>query len=197
MGALSSCRRPSVPVVLAAVAFGLLGGLTGACSSDGAEAAGDDAGAAGAAGETGSDATDRDAATPQDDSGANEDDAAPDAAVVSNPGQVSCGEAECSLPAEACCATLTTTTCQAPGASCEGGVQRCDEAADCESGDVCCLRLDPDKPEATCEAGCIRGSSRLQICKTDAECAEGTCYVNRCAGGVIYRACTAIQGCTQ
>jgi hypothetical protein len=196
MGALSSCRRPSVPIVLAAVAWGLLGGLTGACSGGGPGATGDND--AGATGETGTGSSGGDAATTPKDSGADEDDAGPDAALISNPGRVSCGEAECSLPAEACCATLTTTTCQAPGASCEGGgVQRCDEAADCEGGNVCCLRLDPDKPEATCEPGCIRGASRLQLCKTDAECPEGTCYVNRCAGGVVYRACAAIQGCTQ
>ena len=131
-------------------------------------------------------------------------DAAPEAsaALPSNPMQVTCGSSACATPNDACCATPSPDggfgyVCQPENQGCQGGRLRCDERADCpDPTDVCCLRTDPTKPESTCENDC-QGGNRIQICRTDAECAGGTCVVNRCPGGQVYQACIVIPGCLQ
>jgi len=56
-------------------------------------------------------------------------------------GAVLCGAKACTLPSEQCCAPASGgpgATCQPTGSACNEITVQCDEAGDCQSGEVCC-----------------------------------------------------------
>jgi hypothetical protein len=104
----------------------------------------------------------------------------------SDKGQVSCGGQSCALPMDECCEAPDGSTCQSAIATCGGGViARCDEAADCLPGQVCCATSTSAYGlETECKPTCAAGEP--QSCRTDAECGSaGTCDGWMCAGSVV------------
>ena len=108
---------------------------------------------------------------------------------MSNPGKISCGAATavCDAGTENCCwpdydagagKCAPTDTCQnGPG----GDVYsvRCDERADCETGNLCCLGFG----ETICTDDCGNGQG-IQVCKTNAECVnDAGCALGTCSLG--------------
>ena len=115
-------------------------------------------------------------------------DASPDGPVVppSDKGRVPCGSDTCDVPSEECCEAPDASACQpAGGGSCSGVVERCDEAANCQPGDVCCVTALGSSGFATeCRQSCV--ASEAQSCRTDGECgAMGPCVAWMCAGSVV------------
>ena len=126
-------------------------------------------------------------------------DAADAGELTTNPGQISCGKTSCTVGTETCCRGLNDAGCQpVVGGTCFGGANlACDEKADCTGTDVCC-----SQGLATACKGPLAcaGLMDYQICKTNAECPKGTCYINKCGFGMnvtIIPSCTAIAQCTQ
>lgn len=119
---------------------------------------------------------------------------------TSDPGQITCAGAPCSVPANYCCDGATadggTEKC-VPGftSSCGGLRRACDEALDCPGGQVCCIP--PDAApfiayNAQCAATCKNDPLSYQLCKTDLECENGlTCVTQICHGKEI-RSCGAL-----
>ena len=93
------------------------------------------------------------------------------------PGTIACGTATCDAPAQYCCfasdggASCLDKTDNSCGAN--GGVPfRCEEAADCDAGLICCQQgfNGPLKiPDNVCAHDCPR-----QVCRTNAECGTST-----------------------
>jgi hypothetical protein len=83
-------------------------------------------------------------------------------------------------------------SCIPNGAVCPGAVAilRCEKAADC-NGDVCCYEPVNGAIVATCQQDC-KGGNRVQACKTQAECASGTCTVHQCTFGGSVETCQPI-----
>lgn len=102
-------------------------------------------------------------------------------AQASNPGKVACGATSCDVTdagAQFCCLGRDGGACEQAGTQCFGLRERCDEAADCPTGAVCCYEFGPTGLEARCRAGgCGQG---VQACRTQAECTSGTCAVHTC-----------------
>jgi hypothetical protein len=150
--------------------------------SDGTVESGSDAGDAG-------DATDEEAAVT--DAGA-EGEAAADAhddqpgVPPSDKGHVLCGADLCSLPLEDCCEQPDGSTCQSATASCTGGaVAKCDEAANCLLGQVCCV-TDQGATGVTTECRQNCTGNGPQSCRTDQECGgAGPCEAWMCAGSLV------------
>jgi hypothetical protein len=115
----------------------------------------------------------------------------------SDPGQITCAGAPCSVPAHYCCDDATadggTEKCVPASTSACGGLRRaCDEAADCGGGQVCCIP--PNGAQfvaynAQCAVTCKNDPLSYQLCKTDQECENGlTCVTQVCHGKEI-RSC--------
>jgi len=115
----------------------------------------------------------------------------------SDPGQITCAGAPCSVPAHYCCDDATadggTEKCVPASTSACGGLRRaCDEAADCGGGQVCCIP--PNAApfvayNAQCAVTCKNDPLSYQLCKTDQECENGlTCVTQVCHGKEI-RSC--------
>jgi hypothetical protein len=74
---------------------------------------------------------------------------APDAAKtdvsepdVNGPAGIACGTSVCSVPGHTCCVRPSGSECiEAAGADCTGISIRCDSAADCRAGTVCCATI--------------------------------------------------------
>ena len=96
-------------------------------------------------------------------------------------GSVFCGGTACTLagtPGNTCCVGLVPfpTTCLPTFPGCvNAGVSSisCDDAADCDSGKVCCGSMKSKNLSASCAASCDGGT--FQVCRTNAECGGGTC----------------------
>jgi hypothetical protein len=111
-----------------------------------------------------------------------------------NPNQISCGTETCNSASQDCCLTFQgglSRSCVNKGA-CDGGTQSCDEAADCPNNGKCCAGFTGGGGSATCKPAC--GQQDIQICKTGAECAGGTCGSYTCFGQPV-RACSQPPGC--
>ena len=123
----------------------------------------------------------------------------------SDPGFVSCAGAECDLDAgKACCDTIEKDAGKqacgslASGSFCmTGAVEECDEKADCQGSDVCCLQFTLQGIQATCTPTCIGGAVRYQACKTSGECENGSgpCATHTCATGETVQTCQRPIGC--
>lgn len=109
----------------------------------------------------------------------------------SNPNKITCGSAECTVGTQQCCTSFTDAGCIASGMNCQGLRAECDEKADCNALEVCCASFSTG---GQCMKDCKGGS--FQTCKTNTECASGTCKVWTCTGNVKIRACEApFTGC--
>ncbi|HLK35374.1 MAG TPA: hypothetical protein VKU41_01395, partial [Polyangiaceae bacterium] len=98
----------------------------------------------------------------------------------SDPGMVSCGETSCSTSSSYCCQTNgdagKTATCNAyNGATCTGTSMKCNESADCATGDggaplVCCMTVVGVgvAGPTSCQTSC--GMGTIQVCRADSEC---------------------------
>jgi hypothetical protein len=120
----------------------------------------------------------------------------------STPGAVDCngtnatGTLNCTpASSEACCAMGSTQgTCESPSTTtCSGTGQyffQCDEAADCASGEVCCLNGNM----FSCAASC---SPQAQSCRLNSECGQSAeCVVQDCNNGIFTELCQLGNGCT-
>jgi hypothetical protein len=184
------------------VAYGLAGALGGCGNEAEIPAAGDDAGDDAASASSSSGSTSSSGGS----SSGDVEDAATDAAAdsgdagstgdadVTNPNVIACGSQQCNAATQVCCQTLNDAGCQAPDAPCQGVKSACDEAADCPGAEVCCA-AQLGFGGAACDTACT-GQER-QLCKTNAECADGPCYVNTCTGGRKVQSCSKLPGCTQ
>jgi hypothetical protein len=119
--------------------------------------------------------------------------------VQSNAGKVTCGAAECTLPAQYCCRSFTGDAgCIDDNDNCPGGGAEinCDEKADCPGQEVCCgSSFNQDQ---RCEStNSCDGFSDFTICKVNAECTDGgTCKEWSCPGGRKVRSCAMpFTGC--
>ena len=114
-------------------------------------------------------------------------DAKPPKVPPSDPANVSCGASKCALLTRVCCQETSQAVCQDRTAiNCSGGVvARCDEAASCLGGDVCCVTdIKPFGLETTCQQAC--SGADPQACRKDSECANGaTCVAWTCNGRVV------------
>jgi hypothetical protein len=99
---------------------------------------------------------------------------------------VPCGSDTCNVPAEECCEEPDASTCQQTGGgNCSGVVAICDEAANCQPGDVCCVTGQTATAlETQCKQSCSGGDP--QSCRTSGECGGvGPCVAWTCAGSVV------------
>jgi hypothetical protein len=100
-------------------------------------------------------------------------------------GKIYCGATNCDMATEECCVDITTgsSTCMATG-TCTKAPMACDEARDCNPGEICCFSASGTTPTgATCQdatAGCGLGDF-TQSCRSDDECAgSGSCIKQTC-----------------
>lgn len=110
-----------------------------------------------------------------------------DSGLASRPGKVECTD-ELRLcdgtSGQYCCISDdgdggTDYTC-ATGDTCSGNRIKCDESADCPSGQMCCANLGLGTFTTLCEMG---PCEIAQSCRTDAECTGGnTCIKQSCTG---------------
>ena len=94
------------------------------------------------------------------------------------PERVRCGDVGCGGEEAECCVRSGAMTCIGAQASCSYGVRmRCDEAADCGAGQVCCLDGVYRRNEAVCTARSdCWGSGAMVLCSTSGDCLSGqTC----------------------
>ena len=104
----------------------------------------------------------------------------------SDPSSVDCAGSKCAVPTRACCAESSQASCiDSNGGNCQGTVARCDEAANCNPGDVCCVTdIRPYGLETTCQQSC--GGSDPRSCRKNAECPNGeSCVAWTCNGQVV------------
>jgi hypothetical protein len=115
-------------------------------------------------------------------------DAPPKAPKVppSDPANVACGTTKCAVLARVCCEDALQASCQDRNAiNCSGVVGRCDEAANCFPGEVCCVTdIKSYGLETSCQQSCSGSDPRA--CRKDSECASGeTCVAWTCNGRVV------------
>jgi len=111
------------------------------------------------------------------------------------PEAISCGSNTCSTTGDQCCEVSgSPSVCQpADTALCPGNIVQCEETADCpKEDDICCLDVTAASPASSitsCQTGpTCPATSQLayaQICRSDTECASGTCVIYSCLGGTI------------
>jgi hypothetical protein len=108
----------------------------------------------------------------------------PDGGITPNATTVMCAKATCTDKQEVCCYTPSQATCQQANATnCGGGaIARCDEAIDCDSGQVCCVTaVRYYGLETACKATCDVGQP--QACRAHSECPAHNCVPWPCAKG--------------
>jgi hypothetical protein len=127
---------------------------------------------------------------------------APDTGAGSDPHAVRCGAATCDTTQDACCYAfsrdggIADAGCIPRGDNCPGGFkERCDEAADCDAGRVCCLQIGAVGLDSVCRQGCGIGGG-YQLCRTNAECQnDAGCNVLSCFNGRTLQLCGKPTGC--
>ena len=121
-----------------------------------------------------------------------------DASVpASDPGQVTCGLSSCVAATTFCCARPGgPDTCETSGGACaNAAVRKCDEAADCPVGNVCCYDPSTTPPSTSCQGDCTGGGGRrVQACKTTTECLVGQCATRLCSDGRTVATCGPLVG---
>jgi hypothetical protein len=113
-----------------------------------------------------------------------------DDAGFSNPNVVTCGETQCTTPAQVCCRVEGDAGCMSALGSCRGQRFACDEPSDCPNPtQQCCLGVTSsgsggDQARSRCQNNCTNGESRL--CKSQADCPDNVrCNQRRCFGHLI------------
>jgi hypothetical protein len=110
--------------------------------------------------------------------------------AVSNKDKITCGTATCDVTAatsNVCCSAETNPAQGTCGNQdgCPDFEAQCDEAADCDTGNVCCFGF--GKFFCTDTGSCADEGQNIRICKTDAECAGDpngtTCAPRTCTNG--------------
>jgi hypothetical protein len=94
---------------------------------------------------------------------------------------VECSKTTCTGATPECCAATGTYQCIAKGGTCVGGKTRlrCDDTADCQSGEVCCSISAENATRCVPAAQCKGQFENIAIvCKSDAECPSG----KKCTG---------------
>jgi hypothetical protein len=104
-----------------------------------------------------------------------------------DPAHIACGSASCTVGKQVCCIADggAKETCTNLGANICPGLTKsnCDEAADCDGGNVCCGFVGPTGGFNTaCQPSCGTG---LQFCHGTAECVTGTCTLMQCRGVTV------------
>ncbi len=130
----------------------------------------------------------------------------PDGGTKCSPGTITCGTGPtCDLTTEYCCHGASTDSCLALTKPCSPASTStpvlCQEAADCPTGEVCCIAT-PNTASGvvSCQA-LIQGAgdagmvcppapgpttvAQAQICRSDNECASKKCQDWNCAGTEI------------
>jgi hypothetical protein len=95
---------------------------------------------------------------------------------------VQCNDKPCPV-GNVCCLTIGPTfvdkaECTAPGACPTGEALVCDNTADCEPGQKCCIETNGGSVAygpSYCAKECAAGSSDVQLCKDSSECASKSC----------------------
>lgn len=124
----------------------------------------------------------------------------PPGGAACTPGMVACGAASCPVPDNPCCLSLSpqSATCSVIGSSCDGFIVSCDEASDCPGGEICCLDVTSQTTGTqTCQKGPTCPTSKYmdaQICRSNAECAGGSCSSWSCT---IEYPHTVIEACQE
>jgi hypothetical protein len=129
-------------------------------------------------------------------------------AQCSNPLMLPCGSSTCNTSTDYCCIENAadaggTQTCVAPNGSCPSAATKvsCKEAADCAGGAVCCGNFPATGVQGTtsCLTSCM-GAQNVQICRTDAECGQGSdagelkkCVLQTC-GSLTLQLCAVSPG---
>lgn len=123
-----------------------------------------------------------------------------DATATTNPKSVTCGADECPRSGDG---KSREICCVKPGAppemacareldpdACKEARRECDDAADCDAGQVCCAETNSGRMNTVCMATCITGAPRWQVCKTSAECEGGIpCTTGICPKQGVYGFC--------
>ena len=132
-----------------------------------------------------------------------------DGGLPSDPGAVSCGASTCTTSTQYCCirfefdggvADASCVADDAGGAACQTFKERCNEAADCDAGSVCCAELlaggSSTCRKASTDPNDLCGAGGVQLCRTNTECATGvTCNVVTCGNRKV-QVCGVPQGCS-
>lgn len=119
----------------------------------------------------------------------------------SDPGALKCfNGVECTVPDQLCCYAEVDGSapeggkpdfewgCIPSSQECDRHRFRCDEAADCEAGKVCCGAFILGDFVSYCADSC--GAAPVQPCKTDAECkGSKTCVRMECVPGAPIWGC--------
>ncbi len=99
-------------------------------------------------------------------------------------GTIACGMAMCDAATQKCCANMQGQNCIDKAMQCQGVSLDCTSAANCASGDVCCMTFNgPNMPPTiACATQCMG----TQVCATSAECPMGlTCKPGMFPGGLM------------
>src|SRR5262249_30714990 len=122
----------------------------------------------------------------------------PDGGRPPDASTVFCARTPCTDKEQVCCYTQFQQTCQAAsGPSCTGWTARCDEASDCDAGQVCCvISVHSYGLETACKTTC--DTAQAQACRVNSECPSHDCVPWACAKGIA-ETCAgagADAGCT-
>jgi len=98
------------------------------------------------------------------------------------------------LDAQFCCRGFNDAGCVDQGESCQGARVTCDEAADCDQGERCCLSFGGGGGglRARCDNNC---QSQFRVCKTDTECGDAGACTEKTCGTIKIRTCGTLVGC--
>jgi hypothetical protein len=124
-------------------------------------------------------------------------DTGPDAPSGPVAGHISCGNATCDEATQFCCAQADGgASCQTTEPACAalGGVRRqCEKTDDCASGSVCCFDFSSIPATASCRNNDCNGGGgmRVQACRSQGDCASGTCATRSCLVGGSIESCAA------
>jgi hypothetical protein len=119
-----------------------------------------------------------------------------DGAVADARAPLSCGSGTCST-GQFCCAELdgggTCMTSEQACTTAAGVPRRCEKTSDCTANDVCCFDFSSFPATTSCHANDCNGGggARVQACRTQSDCASGTCAVHACNDGGAIQSCAA------
>lgn len=114
----------------------------------------------------------------------------------SNPGKVTCGATECTVPAQFCCRGSGDAGCVDASAFCIGADIECDEKADCPGAEICCRGGNSGSQRCNATAAECTDPGEAIACKSNSDCPDaGTCTEWSCANNVKVRTCTMPPGC--
>jgi hypothetical protein len=93
---------------------------------------------------------------------------------------VDCGGEECEAGEECCFTTGPAAENCVDIGTCTGGVEECDEAADCPDDQICC-----HQPPDNIGTACVDTCDDIVVCGDDNDCPDGTPYCCSAMGGIF------------